>query len=202
MVSINEIENKVFKKNKIGGYNIDEVDSFMQEIIASYRQLYEKNNNLEEEIKELKEQQEDLDEMKYKLKNMSVVAEQTSKMCKINAEKIAQQIENDANERAEKIISVADKEAEEILGQGQKQKKELDKQIQNMTIRYNTFKEQIKAILQEELDFLEQSNVALIQKDAMITDLYGEISNHSDSDDKQAYKNYLSSEVSADCIHK
>ena len=47
-----DIENKVFKKAKIGGYDIDDVEDFLEKIIEDYETLYKKANEEPETPKE------------------------------------------------------------------------------------------------------------------------------------------------------
>ena len=44
-----DIENKVFKKAKIGGYDIDDVEDFLEKIIDDYETLYKKANEAKDE---------------------------------------------------------------------------------------------------------------------------------------------------------
>ena len=43
MLSVVDIQNKEFKKNKIGGYNIEEVDDYLEQIIKSYQEILNEN---------------------------------------------------------------------------------------------------------------------------------------------------------------
>ncbi len=45
MITPLDIENKKFSKQMINGYNVDEVDEFLDEITADYEKLYKENKN-------------------------------------------------------------------------------------------------------------------------------------------------------------
>jgi cell division initiation protein len=45
-----DIENKVFKKSKFGGYDIDDVESFLELLIVDYESLYKQNFELKQKL--------------------------------------------------------------------------------------------------------------------------------------------------------
>ena len=46
MITPLDIENKKFSKQMVNGYNVDEVDEFLDEITADYEKLYKENKAL------------------------------------------------------------------------------------------------------------------------------------------------------------
>ena len=50
-----EIENKKFAKQMMNGYNVEEVDDFLDEITAEYEKLYRENSESRAKIEELNE---------------------------------------------------------------------------------------------------------------------------------------------------
>ena len=49
-----DIENKKFQKQMMNGYNVDEVDDFLDEITVDYEKLYKDNTELRAEIERSK----------------------------------------------------------------------------------------------------------------------------------------------------
>ena len=45
-----DIENKVFKKSKLGGYEIKEVENFLELLIVDYENLYKENAEMKEKL--------------------------------------------------------------------------------------------------------------------------------------------------------
>jgi len=45
-----DIENKVFKKSKLGGYEIKEVENFLELLIVDYENLYKENAEIKEKL--------------------------------------------------------------------------------------------------------------------------------------------------------
>jgi len=50
-----DIENKKFQKQMMNGYNVDEVDDFLDEITVDYEKLYKENTELRAEIEKYSE---------------------------------------------------------------------------------------------------------------------------------------------------
>ena len=53
MITPLDIENKKFSKQMVNGYNVDEVDEFLDEITADYEKLYKENKALKDNAEEL-----------------------------------------------------------------------------------------------------------------------------------------------------
>lgn len=50
-----DIENKVFKKSKFGGYDISDVEDFLEKVIVDYEALYKENAELKDKISAMQE---------------------------------------------------------------------------------------------------------------------------------------------------
>jgi cell division initiation protein len=55
MVTPVDIENKVFKKTKFGGYDINDVEDFLEQLIVDYEGLYKENAELKDKTNVLQE---------------------------------------------------------------------------------------------------------------------------------------------------
>ena len=70
MITPLDIENKKFTKQMMKGYNVDEVDDFLDELTLEYGKLYKENA-------ELKAQREELDTNVGKYKNIENTIQNT-----------------------------------------------------------------------------------------------------------------------------
>ena len=73
-----DIHNRQLKPAKIGGYDKKDIDDFMEEIIASYEELYNENRVLKEKITSLSEGIQYYKKMEGTLQKALVLAEKTS----------------------------------------------------------------------------------------------------------------------------
>lgn len=139
-----DIHNKEFKK-AIRGYDADEVDEFLDEIIKDYEHLYKDNLNLKDQIDSFQENIARYRDLEDTLHNTMILAQQTAEEVKKNAEKEAELIIRNAKQKAEEIILKAKDDIIEL----QNEYKELQKTVQQ-------FKAQYKAFLIAQLELVDE----------------------------------------------
>ncbi|MGF7057301.1 DivIVA domain-containing protein [Brassicibacter mesophilus] len=135
-----DIQNKEFKKG-IRGYNETEVDSFLDEIIVDYENIYKENIELKDKIGLLNDQIKHYNKIEETLQNTLVVAQSTAEEVSINAKKKAELIINEAEDKARKIIENAQTEVIKIKNEYESVKKEMV-----------VFKTRFKTLLQSQLE--------------------------------------------------
>ena len=81
MITPLDIENKKFTKQMMKGYNVDEVDDFLDELTLEYGKLYKENA-------ELKAQREELDTNVGKYKNIENTIQNTLIMAQKTADEV------------------------------------------------------------------------------------------------------------------
>ena len=79
-----DIENKKFQKQMMNGYNVDEVDDFLDEITVDYEKLYKDNTELRAEIERSKSDLEKYKNIEQTLQNTLVMAQKTADDIKNN----------------------------------------------------------------------------------------------------------------------
>lgn len=167
MLSVVDIQNKEFKKNKIGGYNIDEVNDYLEQIIKSYQEVLNENYALKDKINVLNESVQYYRTMESTIQNVLVLADKTAQDTKAAAYEKAEQIKKEADERAEKITSLAEERVSRIIDQGRQEAYDLGQKVEEAKRQYLTYKTQFKQLLQAQVDFLEQGDerMAAMQDD-------------------------------------
>ncbi|NLT95472.1 MAG: DivIVA domain-containing protein [Clostridia bacterium] len=138
-----DIHNKEFKR-AIRGYDADEVDEFLDEIIKDYEHLYKDNLNLKDQIESIQENIARYRELEDTLHNTMILAQQTAEEVKKNAEKEAELIIRNAKQKAEEIVLKAKEDIIELKNEY----KELQKTVQQ-------FKAQFKAFLLAQLELVD-----------------------------------------------
>ena len=53
MITPLDIENKKFSKQMMNGYNVDEVDEFLDELTTDYERLYKENKELKDNMRKI-----------------------------------------------------------------------------------------------------------------------------------------------------
>ena len=139
-----DIENKRFGKQMMNGYNVNEVDDFLDELTLEYGKLYKENT-------ELKEQKEELDSNVGKYKNIENTLQNTLVM----AQKTADEITLVAKQQAEQIVKEAEFSAknsvEELNAQILVKQKELD----DLKKQFDVYKAKMESLLISQLELLK-----------------------------------------------
>ena len=112
-----DIDNKTFKKTKIGGYDIADVEDFLVKVMEDYEFLYKENSELKEKLYNIENSVsyyksiEDL--INNTIENAQSSADDIKAAAQKEAERIKQQAEADAKNNLESLkIEIAKKEFE------------------------------------------------------------------------------------------
>ena len=139
-----DIENKRFGKQKLGGYNVDEVDDFLDELTLEYGKLYKENA-------ELKERREELDSDVGKYKNI----ENTLQNTLIMAQKTADEITAVAKQQAEQIIKDAEYTAKNSVDELNTQIMIKERELEDLKKQFDVYKAKMESLLISQLELLK-----------------------------------------------
>jgi DivIVA domain len=139
-----EINNKEFKKG-FRGYDIDDVDDFLEQVVEDYEKLYKENAALREKLSSLTEKLEHYTKIEATLQNTLILAQGAADQAKSNSQKEAELIIKNANDTAQRIIDQAHTEVVKITSQYEKAKQE-----------FQLFKSKYKSFIQTQLDLLSE----------------------------------------------
>ena len=136
------------------GYDPDEVNSFLDKVIAKVEAMVKEIDDkdkqiasyksLEEENKKLNDKVAQFSRMEENLKRAILMAEKTSEQIKLTAYQERDIIVSDAKKNANRIVNEALLKAEEI-------EKETDNLRRNMTV----FKKRLKGTLETQLELVD-----------------------------------------------
>ncbi len=138
-----DIDNKQFSR-QLKGYNVDEVDDFLDEISADYERAMLMNKNLEDKISELENILQEYKNAEGSLQDTLLIAKQT-------ADNIRQSAETEANkvlDEAEKVYRDKTGNIDGII-EGKKQ------ELNNIQESINVFKRKSEALLVAQLEILK-----------------------------------------------
>ncbi|MBP2650025.1 MAG: divIVA [Firmicutes bacterium] len=128
-----DIHNKEFKRS-FRGFNEEDVDSFLDEVVKDYEKLYRDNFDLKEAIERVNGKLEHYQHMESTLHNTLVIAQETAEDVKLNAKKETELILKEAQIRAQKLIE----EANDKLRRANAECDDLQKQAQVYRVRLRT----------------------------------------------------------------
>ncbi len=138
-----DIQNQQFKI-KFRGFDVREVDTFLEQLADSFEALLSGNKNLLEEIRRLK-----LEVQGYKKR------EETFKRAMLNSEKVLEQMKQNAQKSSELIIADAEVKAEKILNRAQNRLAQLHEDITELKRQRMQIEVQIRSIIESHSKLLE-----------------------------------------------
>ena len=147
MITPLDIENKKFSKQMMNGYNVNEVDDFLDELTIEYSKLYKENA-------ELKNQREELDTDVDKYKDL----ETTLKNTLIIAQKTADEVQDMAKKEAEQIIKKAEIEAKEKNEELNAHIIQKTKEYEKLKKQFEVYKAKMESLLISQLELLKGTN--------------------------------------------
>lgn len=151
-----DINNKEFKKG-LRGYNSDEVDEFLDEIVDNYEELYKENANLKEKLNNANEKVEYYSKIESTIQSTLVLAQNAAEQAKSSAQKESELILKNANETAQKVLDKAHNDVIQINDEYERVKQEFIK----FRAKYRNFMNtQLETFDDLEKDFIKNYNVS------------------------------------------
>lgn len=147
MITPLDIENKKFAKQMMNGYNVDEVDDFLDELTIEYSKLYKENN-------ELKSNQSDLNTDMEKYKSLEATLQNTL----VIAQKTADDITTVAKEQAEQIVKEAELKAKASVEELNTQILLKQRELEEVKKQFDVYKAKMESLLISQLELLKDSN--------------------------------------------
>ncbi|MEQ8153544.1 MAG: DivIVA domain-containing protein [Clostridiaceae bacterium] len=121
-----DINNKEFKKG-IRGYNTEEVDEFLDEVVDNFEEVYKENSHLKEKIAVLNEKLDHYSKIENTIQNTLLLAQNAAEQAKNSSQKEAEMLIKNANDTAQKILDKAHEDVIHINDEYDKLKQEFVK---------------------------------------------------------------------------
>ena len=144
-----DIQQQKFK-TRFRGFDIQEVDIFLDQMADAFERLLKENEKLQEEYRRLKHESEG-----YKNR------EDTYKRALLNSQKVLDQMKDNAQKTAELIIAEAEVKAEKILNKAHNRLAQIHEDIAELKRQRMQIEVQIGSIIEAHSKLLE------ISKDGM-----------------------------------
>ena len=158
MITPLDIENKRFGKQMMNGYNVDEVDDFLDEVMEDYESNYKEVAMLRTKVEEL-----ELSLTRYKtiestLQNTLVMAQSTADEVKNVARQQADQIINEAQREAENIIRASKDSALRAVDELEQQIRNKEQQYTEVRKQFDIYKAKMEALLISQSELIKEMN--------------------------------------------
>ena len=158
MITPLDIENKKFSKQMMNGYNVDEVDDFLDEIMEDYETNYKELATLRPKVEELNSALERYKNIENTLQNTLVMAQSTADEVKNVARQQADQIIGDAQREAEDIIRNAKESALRAVDELEQQIRIKEQQFSEVKTQFDIYKAKMEALLISQSELIKEMN--------------------------------------------
>ena len=151
-----EIKDKAFA-HKFRGYDVDEVDEFLDIIVQDYEDLVRVNHEQESKIKNLEERLTYFDEMKDSLSQSVLIAQDTAERVKQAANDRSENIVHKAEQEAQHLLDEAKYKANEILRQATDNAKKVAVETEELKNKTRVFHQRLKSTIESQLSIVNSS---------------------------------------------
>lgn len=147
MITPLDIENKKFGKQMMNGYNVDEVDEFLDDLTVDYEKLYKENA-------ELKKNAEELNANMGKYRSIESTLQNTL----IMAQTAADEVKNTAKQQAEQIVKDAELTAKTRVDELNNEITIKEKELAELRKQLDVYKAKVESLLISQLELLKDIN--------------------------------------------
>ena len=131
-----DIQQQQFK-TRFRGFDVREVDTFLEQMADAFESLQRENNRLGQEIKRLQ-----IEAQGYKER------EESFKHAMLNSQKVLEQMKQNARKSAELVVAEAEVKAEKILSRAQNRLSQLHEDIAELKRQRSQIEVQIRSIIE------------------------------------------------------
>ena len=158
MITPLDIENKKFSKQMMNGYNVEDVDDFLDELVIDYEKNYKELAEANSKIDKLSNELEQYKNLEKTLQNTLVMAQTTAEEVKVAAKQQADQIINDAKTRADEIQRDGNESSLKRLDEIEKQIAIKEKRFEEVKKQFDVYKAKMESLLISQEELIKEIN--------------------------------------------
>ena len=138
-----DIHNKTFG-NKWRGYDEDEVNEFLEQLMKDYENLLENNKELERKLKETEDQVSHYNAIEETLQKSILVAQEA-----------AEDLRRNSTQESKLIIKEAEKNADRIVNEALSRSREISMEIDDLKKQSKVFRNRFRMLIEAQLDLVK-----------------------------------------------
>ncbi|MCM3626429.1 DivIVA domain-containing protein [Paenibacillus glycanilyticus] len=139
-----DIHNKEFGR-RLRGYDEDEVNEFLDQVIKDYESIIRENKELQNQILTLQE----------RLNHFSNIEETLSKTI-IVAQEAADEVRNNAKKEAQLIIKESEKNADRIINESLAKSRKVSLEVEELKKQASIYRARFRTLVEAQLELLSQ----------------------------------------------
>lgn len=150
-----DIHNKDFPV-KMRGYDQDEVNDYLNQIIKDYELLLKQKKETEKKLGFAEEKLENYDNMQESLNKSILVAQDAADRLKENAEKEADMIKKEAENHAYEVQKEADNHADQLLQEAVEKARKIEEETEELRKQSRIFRQRLQLMIESQLELVKK----------------------------------------------
>ena len=147
MITPLDIDNKKFAKQMVNGYNVEEVDDFLDELTIDYSKNYKEVTELRAKVEELNNSLVQYKTIESTLQNTLVMAQST-----------AEEVKNVAKQKADQIVEEAKANAQKQVDELNNEIIQKQKELDDVKKQFDIYKAKMESLLISQLELIKEIN--------------------------------------------
>ncbi|WP_125703125.1 DivIVA domain-containing protein [Lacticaseibacillus daqingensis] len=149
-----DIHNKDFD-SRMRGYDKDQVNDFLAQIIKDYSAVLKQNEELEKSLAETNDKIKYFTDLKDALNQSIIVAQEAADKVKKNADQEADLITQQAEKNAQNLLTDATDKANRILSDATDKAKTINVQTEDLKRQTRVFRQRLQVMLESQLEVVK-----------------------------------------------
>ncbi|KGX93245.1 septum formation initiator [Pontibacillus halophilus JSM 076056 = DSM 19796] len=141
-----DIHNKEFTRG-FRGYDEDEVNEFLDQVIKDYESIIRDKKNLEEKVQNLEERLGHFSNIEETLNKSILVAQET-----------AEEVKSNATKESKLIVKEAEKNADRIINEALSRSRRISLEVEELKKQAKVFRTRLKMLVEAQLDMIENDD--------------------------------------------
>ena len=158
MITPLDIENKKFNKQMMNGYNVEEVDDFLDQLVEDYGKNYKDLATMTSKVEELTNSLNHYKNIETTLQNTLVMAQTTAEEVKNVAKQQSEQIINEAKKQADDMLRTSKEDSRKTLNNLEDQIRIKEKELDDIKKQFDIYKAKMESLLISQLELIKEIN--------------------------------------------
>ncbi|MFC6255307.1 DivIVA domain-containing protein [Secundilactobacillus hailunensis] len=159
-----DIHNKEFS-TKLRGYNVDEVNDFLEQIIKDYQITLDQNKKLTDQLASADEKLKYFNDLKDSLNQSIIVAQEAADKVKSNSQKEAEIINQEAQKQADDTVNEATQKGNQLISEVSKRAQKLAVETDDLKKSTRVFRQRLQVMLESQLEEIKSDSWDNLLKD-------------------------------------
>ncbi len=156
MLTPMDIHNKDFKRS-FRGYDEDEIDDFLDQVVNDYEKLFRENDRLKEDLERAKKDNEQYQQLEKNLKDTLLVAQKTAEEVTTNARRNTEEMRENTAKECQNMRREAEMHAKSQLDEAADKVRAIVAEYDRLVREKNQFLRKIKVAMESELAVLSET---------------------------------------------